>query len=575
MFKYKKFIVLPILITMFMALLPVGLAAPAKQELPETLPNGVAAGDATATSVVLWTHSTELGGVVFEMATDAEFTDVVGSWTAEVTETQQPVKVLVEDLMPATVYYYRATDAAGNSTSGHFRTPAEVGTTQGLRFGVTGDWRGELSPYPAILNVPERDLDFFMLHGDTIYSDYPSPAVPLAQAVTLEDYRNKHNEAYGTRYDLNSWAQIRSSIVIYATIDDHEVTNDFAGGASPDYDPRFADYEGEFVNETDLYRNGLQAFVEYNPIADEYYEDTGDVRTENKPKLYRYRTFGSDAAIFVLDARSFRDEPLPPVMDLTDQLEVLNFLSASYDPERTMLGRAQVELLKADLLSADEAGITWKFVMIPEPIQNLGSLYASDRFEGYAAERAEILHFINENEIMNVVFISADLHTMLTNNLSYQAGLGDLLQSTHRPVPAFEIVTGSVSFSEPLGPTVVKLALDMGLVTQEQHDDYFAGTPDERDEFMEVLINAQVEPFGYSPVGLQDAEGIEAELISGRYHATNIFGWTEFEIDPATQALRVITYGIEPYNQEQLETNPEEILAREPQIVSEFVVQPQ
>lgn len=575
MFQYKKIIALPILIMILIALIPVSLAAPNTQELPETLPNGVAAGDATATSVVLWTHSTALGTVVFEMATDDEFGEVVGSWEAEVTVVEEPVKVFVEDLAPAMTYYYRATDAVGSSASGFFRTPADVGTFQGLRFGVTGDWRGELSPYPAVLNVMERDLDFFMLHGDTIYSDFPSPDVPLPQALTLEDYRNKHNETYSTRFDLNSWSQVRSSTVIYATIDDHEVTNDFAGGANPSYDARFADYDGDFVNETDLYNNGLQAFVEYNPLLDEYYDDTGDTRTANKRKLYRYRTFGSDAAIMVLDARSFRDEPLPAVADLTDQLEVVNFLSASFDPERTMLGRVQVEDLKADLMTAHTTGITWKFVMIPEPIQNFGSLFAFDRFEGYAAERTEILSFIAENNITNVVFISADLHTMMVNNLSYQGGIGDLLQGTHNPVPVFEVITGSVSFDEPFGPTVVKLAFDIDLVTQEQYDAYFSGTSEDKDVFMEALVNAQVEPFGYSPIGLDDAEGIDAELIQGRYHATNIFGWTEFEIDADTQALRVITYGIEPYTQEELEANPAEIIAREPQIVSEFVVQPQ
>ena len=40
----------------------------------------------------------------------------------------------------------------------------------GLRFGVAGDWRGELAPYPAISNVAGRNLDFFVEHGDTIYA---------------------------------------------------------------------------------------------------------------------------------------------------------------------------------------------------------------------------------------------------------------------------------------------------------------------------------------------------------------------------------------------------------------------
>ncbi len=32
---------------------------------------------------------------------------------------------------------------------------------------------------------------------------------------------------------------------------------------------------------------------------------------DGRPDLYRFQTFASDAAVFVLDARSFRDEPIP------------------------------------------------------------------------------------------------------------------------------------------------------------------------------------------------------------------------------------------------------------------------
>ncbi len=49
-------------------------------------------------------------------------------------------------------------------------------------------------------------------------------------------------------------------------------------------------------------------------------------------------------------------------------------------------------------------GITWKYVMIPEPIQNLGILAVGDRFEGYVAERTEILKFIHDHDIGTVVF---------------------------------------------------------------------------------------------------------------------------------------------------------------------------
>ena len=68
---------------------------------------------------------------------------------------------------------------------------------------------------------------------------------------------------------------------------------------------------------------------------------------------------------------------------------------------------------------------------------------------------------------------------------------------------------------------------------------------------------------------------IDATLVQGDYVAVHNYGWTEFEIDPQSQQLRVMTWGIAPYTAEDLRVNPEEVLARTPQIISEFIVNPQ
>src|SRR5438445_11103264 len=128
----------------------------------------------------------------------------------------------------------------------------------------------------------------------------------------------------------------------YTSIDDHEVTNDFTGGAPPSSDPRFAQFPDPWINETELYRNGVQVFHESNPIADELYGTTGDPRTSQKPKLYRYRTFGSDAALFMLDARSYRDRELTPANPLVPS-DAGRFIVQLFDPTRTMLGAKQLE----------------------------------------------------------------------------------------------------------------------------------------------------------------------------------------------------------------------------------------
>jgi phosphodiesterase/alkaline phosphatase D-like protein len=540
----------------------------------DSLPNGVAAGETTQTSTVLWAHSTAPGTVTFDYATADDFATILGTLTADVTDPTIPIKVEVSDLSPATDYFYRATDAAGSVAVGHLRTPAPLGTYAGLHFGVSGDWRGELAPYPSIANVAEKDLEFFVGLGDTIYADYPSPALESPQAVSLEDYRIKHNEGYSERFGLNHWAAIRSSTSFIPTIDDHEVANDFAGGASPSYDPRFEAYEGAFVNETELYKNALQVFAEYNPVRGEVWSGTDDPLTEGKPRMYRYFTYGSDAAVFVLDNRSFRDAPIAPLNDIDNQLRVFQFLNKAFDAKRTMLGNAQLEAITRDLLQAHQDGISWKLVIMPEPIQNLGVLAAQDRYEGYAHERMGLLKFIADNNITNVVFISADIHGTIVNDLSYQEQpLGD-----PHPVKSFEITTGSVGFDAPFGPTVLDLGLRLGVFSEEQVATYVQGDSAAREDFMGQVINTQSALLKYPFVGLnQEVEEsrLDAELLQGLWTATGTFGWTEFEIDAQTQQLHVTTDGIEPYSREDIFADPDAILARTPTVVQEFTVNPE
>ena len=89
-----------------------------------TMPNGIASGDTTFDSTVLWTRSTELGDVTFEYSTAPDFSTIAGTKTATVTAVDLPIKVEVKGLLPGTDYYYRVTDAVGTTAVGQFVTAA-------------------------------------------------------------------------------------------------------------------------------------------------------------------------------------------------------------------------------------------------------------------------------------------------------------------------------------------------------------------------------------------------------------------------------------------------------------------
>lgn len=533
------------------------------------LPNAVAAGDVDQDSAVLWARTPRRGLVFFQVSTRRNFLGDTVTLLQPVWDPRQPAKVQVRGLRSGKRYYYRAIQGLRSLSAGTFKTPAAPGKRRGVRFGVSGDQRGDIAPFPAVRNVPARNLDLFVELGDTIYADVASPNLPQSQAKTLLDYRIKHEEVYAARLGLNTLAELRSSTALLAMIDDHEVTNDFAGGADPKTDPRFPATSEKFINETELYRNGLGVFHEYNPIQSLRYGNTGDPRTAAKPKLYRVRRYGDDAVVILLDARSFRDAELVPA-DPRDAKDVARFLAQSFDPTRTMLGAAQLADLLKDLEAAQKDGVLWKFVMVPEPIQNLGVFAASDRFEGYAAERNKLLGFITDKGITNVVFVSADIHGTLVNNLTYQTSpTGPQL-----PTTAFEISTGAIAYDKPLGPTLVEQAAALGLITPAQKALYESLPTAAKDAFVESFANASIAPFGYDPLGL-DGSSIQAKLVVGeRYTSVHAYSWTEFEIEAKSGKLTVTNWGIAAYDADDLKNDPKSVIGRVPAVVHRFEVTP-
>jgi hypothetical protein len=140
-------------------------------------------------------------------------------------------------------------------------------------------------------------------------------------------------------------------------------------------------------------------------------------------------------------------------------------------------------------------------------------------------------------------------------------------------------VTGPVAYDAPFGPTVVNLAAQLGLISAAEVGFYNSlpvrndsdDIPNDKDDFLKLLVNRQIAPLGYDLLGLNGST-IPARLEVGDYLAVHTFGWTEFQIDRTTKGLRIITYGIESYTRAQMEADPEWIMSRQPAVVSQFSV---
>ncbi|CAD5969635.1 alkaline phosphatase D family protein [Planktothrix agardhii] len=544
-----------------------------------SLPNRVATGDTTPNSTVFLTRSSAAGTVSLEYANNLSFINPLGILYTTVTDITEPVKLTANNLTPNTQYFYRFTNAEGTSSVGSFRTPAAIGTQQGLRFGATADGQGELMPYMSVNNVPERNLDFFVGLGNTISADTISPDLPgVEQAVTPLDFRTKYNEIVSPRLELNPWANLQAATTIYSNWNDQNLITGFAGGEIPALSPQqlFFGTDGQFINNTDQFNIGLQAWKEYNPVGNQVYGKTGDPRTTNQDKLYRYQPFGSDGALFVLDARSFRDAPLPQVPDPALDSQINQFLASSFDPNRTLLGKAQLDDLKIDLLEAQNSGVSWKFIFSPVPIQNLGLYDSANRWEGYASERRDLLQFIDQNNIKNVVFVSGGAGGTIVNELTYQLNFDQPQIKTD----AIEITVGPIGYQLNLGESFIPGTWgseimnfsSIDTITQDTKD-FYSGldTASSKDQLVQNILNNQLNQFGYDPIGLDETK-LNSELIKGSYFAVHNFGWTEFIVDPQTQKLQVNVYGIEPYTQTDIQSIPANIINRQPEVISQFVI---
>ena len=122
-------------------------------------------------------------------------------------------------------------------------------------------------------------------------------------------------------------------------------------------------------------------------------------------------------------------------------------LDAINDPNRTMLGQQQLKTFKNDIKNSDA---TFKVIFNEVPIQQFYAL-PYDRWEGYASEREDLLHFLS-NKVDNAVFLTTDVHANMVNDARFNTlggpGVQDsgIIEVTNGPI-ATESYSGEISGS--------------------------------------------------------------------------------------------------------------------------------
>lgn len=352
---------------------------------------GVASGDVTDRAAIVWTRTDEPRNLLLKLTRDATF----GTLDREVAittaaDSDSTAKLDLTDLTPATRYYYRFEDAADASVVsdvGQFKTLAASDVALPMRFAFSGDTNFAVAPFGVVASLAREPVDLFIWFGDTIYADVPAGGLGVAQ--TLDEYRAKYRQ-------IRSDPSIRSALAampIWTGGDDHEVENDYAG-LDPDLSA---------AQRADAY----QAFFEYMPIR-----NRGDA--SDPYRLYRNYRHGSLAEFFFLDARQYRDASasddcggaLDPLGTVGGLLTYDGACANELKQPRAFLGRTQLDWLK-DGLAASTA--PWQFIVNNVPFSYLG-VFPYDRWDGYDAERQELLEFIHAQRIAGVVILTTDIH---------------------------------------------------------------------------------------------------------------------------------------------------------------------
>ena len=389
---------------------PLGAGAQTRRTVPfarrGSFPQGVAAGEPTPRGMTLWTR---LDGyradrrLTVEVARDLDIRRVVfrRNIVARASE-EGVVKLRVQrGLKPGQRYFYRFETRGAESQVGRFETLRPPDSRQPVRIAFFSCQDYQAGYYGAHDAIAREDVDLVVCLGDYIYEKnfYEGPRKDTlgangdGEVMTLAEYRAKYR-MYRSDQDLQTMHAAHPFLGIW---DDHEVEDNYAGDLPGD---AADDRRGVPFKSRQL--AGYRAFYEWMPFRRPVRRDL---------PTYRALSLGRNAELILLDQRQYRSDQ--PCDD-----EFFVPCPEAETGNQTLLGPGQKEWLKGRL---EASGASWKVIgnqlMIMALDTAQGAPINKDQWDGYGLERREIMQHVVDKGIMDVTFITGDIHTFFAGDV--------------------------------------------------------------------------------------------------------------------------------------------------------------
>lgn len=412
--------------------------------------HGVASGEPSQTSVVLWTRYVARSPVRLrvEIAEDPAFQRIAVTGETETSPaTDHCARVIAEGLTPGRWYHFRFVAPDGQTSDiGRTRTLPD-GEVESFRLAVFSCANGTSGWFNAHAHAAARDdIDLAIHTGDYIYESpltrpdaQPGLAeqralAPPHELLALADYRQRY-ASYRLDPDL---AELHRRLPMIAVWDDHETANNSWRDGASGHDPAT---EGEWPARRAA---GMRAWREWLPVRGEWY---GSHRIGNLATLFRLETR-------LLGRSQQLDDQLDAIFAEGGKRADLDAFGAGplADQARAMMDAEQEAWLANAMRASVASGQKWQVLIqqvimgatkFPRPntawfagnppaqlmadlqrrsaLLDAGLPYSLDKWDGYPAARQR-LYDAARAAGANLVTLTGDSHNAWAFNLADKAG---------------------------------------------------------------------------------------------------------------------------------------------------------